>query len=226
MSWDLLANQKRGDTPSLAHLPLMTPRDGDKASCRDTNPLCQCDMASIDGCTSLLDLPLEVVVLVIDCYTDDRLDKQTLCALACTCKVLQAECEKKIYQKLHIESYDDLYNILGAFAGRPERLAIVETLRILYTFRDQYRATLEARQTLYRYMTKMTALKTFHVESPYDNFDWHKGGDMWVNQDMEAFRQALEKASLHADNGRLTQNEHIGFSKLEKRRSRRTLFRR
>jgi len=78
----------------------------------------------------------------------------------------------------------------------------------------------------------MKALKDWHIESPFDNFKWNDGpGHEWVEQDMEAFRKALEASSwlksdiaagqqsfTIGDRGLVRQMD-VGLAKLEKRRS-------
>lgn len=163
---------------------------------------------------SLLELPLELVVGVVEHLSTD---KRTLCSLARTCQLLQAECEKRIYTTIELLSTNDLRAIIDAFLSRPERIASVETLKILYLFHNALGTTSLDRKDFNQCVARMTALKHWHVESPFDNFNWGKGGEEWVEQDMEVFRKAIEAASLRLDHGRLVPPGDVGLSKLERR---------
>jgi hypothetical protein len=178
-------------------------------------------MASADtehpgkGRRSLLDvLPPELIVQVVEHLATDR---HTLCSFARTCRLLQIECEKRIYTTIELLSTNDLRAILEAFSRRPERIASVETLNILYRFHHGLGATSQERQAFNSCGAHMKALKEWHIESPFDNFKWDSGpGHEWVEQDMNAFRKALEAASFQLDNAGLMRQEDIGLSKLEK----------
>jgi hypothetical protein len=140
-----------------------------------------------------------------------------LCSLARACKFFQVECEKHIYTTIDLLHTDDLCDILKAFTRRPERIAAVETLNIVYRFHDGISATLDDRKNFNVCVPRMTALKNWHIESPFDNFKWERnGGREWVEQDMQDFRKALDGACFQLDNGRMSQLDHVGLSKLEK----------
>jgi len=160
----------------------------------------------------LLELPGELVVYIV---AHLALDKHTLCSLARTCRLLQVECEKHIYDTLPLLSTDHLRAIIEAFTSRPERIASVETLRILYRFHRGLGTTADERSAFNRCVAAMTQLRHWHIESPYDNFKWQHGGGEWVTKDMDEFRKAIEAASLHADNMMVKTQQDIGLAKLE-----------
>lgn len=173
------------------------------------------------GYASLLDaLPPELIVQIVGHLAGNR---PTLCSFARTCRLLQIECEKHIYNTIELFSTDDLRAIIEAFSRRPQRIASVETLRILYRFHDGLGATSHERQAFNACVSHMTALKDWHIESPFDDFKWNDGpGHEWVEQDMEEFRKALEAASwLKSDiaDRALVRKDHAGLAKLEKRTS-------
>ncbi|KAF2685441.1 hypothetical protein K458DRAFT_301222 [Lentithecium fluviatile CBS 122367] len=190
-------------------------------------------MASADakqpgyGGKSLLDvLPSELVIQVIEHLATDR---HALCSFARTCRLLQIECEKRIYTAIELLSTNDLRAILEAFSRRPERIASVETLKILYRFHDGLGATSQERQAFNACVAQMKALRDWHVESPFDNFKWDEGpGYEWVEQDMEEFRKALEAASFlnskiavlqesfTLGDNRLVRQVDVGLSRLER----------
>ncbi|PVI05333.1 hypothetical protein DM02DRAFT_610643 [Periconia macrospinosa] len=158
---------------------------------------------------SLLDLPAELVVQIVDHLA---LEKETLCSLAQTCRLLQNECEKHIYATIDLHSTNDLTYIIEAFERRPARIACVETLNIIYKFHNNIQTTLEDRMRFNVCLHRMEALKHWYVESPFDNFQWDcDGGHEWVEDDMEEFRKALERPCLPKTNLR----QDIGLSKLE-----------
>jgi hypothetical protein len=168
------------------------------------------------GRKSLLDdLPPELVVQITQHLATDR---PTLCSFARTCRLLQIECEKHIYNTIELFSTNDLSAILEAFSRRPERIASVERLKILYRFHNGLGATSLERRAFNACVAQMKALKDWHIESPFDNFNWDKGpGHEWVEQDMEEFRKALEAASFQLGNNQPIHQLGIGLSKLEKR---------
>ncbi|CBY00159.1 hypothetical protein LEMA_P012890.1 [Plenodomus lingam JN3] len=138
-------------------------------------------------------LPNELAFLIIDHLTDDR---QTLCALAQTCSNLQYLAEDRLYKTIHLLSVKDLHAIIAAFTNRPARVRAVQTLRILYQYRqNDLNKSADSRTAFNEFVAQMVHLRAWHIESPYDNFHWEKaGGDAWVERDMERFRRALEQA--------------------------------
>ncbi|KAL1597075.1 hypothetical protein SLS60_008657 [Paraconiothyrium brasiliense] len=162
---------------------------------------------------SLFYLPDELLVHVVSHLAGDA---QTLCALARTCRFFQFEAEKHIYTKIELLSTSDLDAIIEAFKRRFDRVASVETLKILYRFHGGLRATADEREVFNACVGAMKALRNWEIESPYDNYKWDDGGDEWVLKDMERFRMHLEKASLKAVAGSLTGPGDVGLSKLER----------
>ncbi|CAI6294813.1 unnamed protein product [Periconia digitata] len=159
---------------------------------------------------SLLHLPAELVVSIVAHLAQE---KETLCSLARTCHLLQNECEKHIYTTINLLSTDDLRDIIDAFDARPERIASVQNLHIAYSYHAGLQATLQERMHFNAYLHKMKALRSWYVESPFDNFRWNEnGGHEWVEQDMEEFCTALHKSCSPMANPQ----QPIGLSKLEK----------
>ncbi|KAF1962560.1 hypothetical protein CC80DRAFT_487983 [Byssothecium circinans] len=159
-------------------------------------------------------LPDELLVQIISHLA---LDKRSLCSLARACSFFRHECEKHIYTTIDLLSTDDLRAIIEAFARRPERIASVETLNIVYSFHDGIGTTLQERTSFNDCVKKMKALRNWHIESPFDNFKWNnEGGREWVEEDMEEFRRALEGASLREGVGGLIKSENVGLARLEK----------
>ncbi|KAF2845143.1 hypothetical protein T440DRAFT_283272 [Plenodomus tracheiphilus IPT5] len=138
-------------------------------------------------------LPNELAFLIIDQLADD---KQALCALAQTCRGMQYMAEERIYKTIDLLSVKDLHAIISAFTHRHDRVRAVQTLRILYQYRqNDLNKSADSRTTFNEFVAHMVNLREWHIESPYDNFHWGKaGGDAWVEQDMERFRRALEEA--------------------------------
>ncbi|KAJ4293532.1 hypothetical protein N0V90_008815 [Kalmusia sp. IMI 367209] len=169
--------------------------------------------ASAGDRRSLFYLPDELVVQIVGHLTGDQ---HTLCALARTSRFLQIESEKRIYTTIELLSTSHLRAIIEAFTNRPERIASVETLKILYRFHNGLGATAEERGVFNQCVARMKALRNWHIESPYDNFKWNRGGDKWVLGDMEEFRKALETASLQTEKGILSARPDVGLSKLER----------
>lgn len=158
---------------------------------------------------SLFDLPDELLIQIVSHLAADQ---PALCLLARTCRFFQIEAEKHIYTTIELLSTGDLHAIIEAFTRRPERIASVETLKILYRFHQGLGATSEQRNVFNQCVKRMAALRVWEIESPYDNYKWDEGGDEWVLGDMEEFRKALESASLHAQP---TAPLHVGLAKLE-----------
>ncbi|KAJ4346422.1 uncharacterized protein N0V89_010351 [Didymosphaeria variabile] len=161
---------------------------------------------------SLFYLPDELLVHVVSHLASDA---QTLCALARTCRFFQIEAEKHIYTKIGLLSTDDLHAIIEAFTRRFDRVASVETLKILYRFHGGLGATADERSVFNACVGHMRALRSWEIESPYDNYKWDEGGDEWVLKDMENFRMHLEKASLKAVAGSMNEPGDVGLSRLE-----------
>lgn len=163
---------------------------------------------------TLFYLPDELLIQIVSYLAAD---KPTLCALALTCRFFQVEAEKHIYTNIQLLSTNDLHAIINAFTRRLDRVASVETLGILYRFHDGLGATADDRAEFNACVANMKALRNWEIESPYDNYKWDNGGDEWVLKDMEEFRKALERASLQAMAGKLTEPADVGLSKLERR---------
>jgi hypothetical protein len=164
---------------------------------------------------SLFYLPDELLVQVVSHLAGDA---QSLCALARTCRFFQIEAEKHIYTKIELLSTNHLHAIIEAFTRRFDRVASVETLKILYRFHGGLGATADERAIFNACVGGMKALRRWEIESPYDNYKWDEGGDEWVLKDMEKFRSHLESASLKAAAGSLADPGDVGLSKLERRR--------
>jgi hypothetical protein len=158
-----------------------------------------------------LALPTELIIDIVSHLSDNR---PALCSLAQTCRRLQPLCEEHIYTVIELFSTDDLRDILEAFSRRPERIAAVHTLKILYKFHVGLATTVTERRDFNACVAQMIGLKEWHVESPYDNFHWEEGGNEWVEYDMEDFRTALEKVSYSI--GQPLQAD-LGLAKLNKR---------
>lgn len=166
-----------------------------------------------DDPRSLSSLPDELLVQVVSHLAADR---KTLCTLARASRFFQVEAERYIYTTIELLSTNDLNAIIEAFRRRPERIASVETLKILYRFHGGLTATTEERNAFDRCVKKMKALRHWEIESPYDNYKWDKGGYEWVYFDMADFHQALESASLHSIGNRLIASSDVGLAKLER----------
>ncbi|KAF1925052.1 uncharacterized protein M421DRAFT_70940 [Didymella exigua CBS 183.55] len=138
-------------------------------------------------------LPNELTLAVVQQLANDN---RTLCTLAQTCRGLQRLTEEHIYKNIKLRSVRDLQRIISAFVARHERVRAVHTLKILYRWTDHLQVSLERRKAFNECVAQMVNLREWHIESPYDNFKWEKGGHEWVEGDMERFRQALEKACV------------------------------
>lgn len=138
-------------------------------------------------------LPNELTLAVVQQLANDNL---TLCTLAQTCRGFQHLAEEHIYKTIKLRSVKDLQRIITAFVSRPERVRAVHTLKILYRYNENLQVSLERRKKFNECVAQMINLREWHIESPYDNFKWEKGGHEWVEGDMERFRQALEKACV------------------------------
>ncbi|KAF2191884.1 hypothetical protein K469DRAFT_555695 [Zopfia rhizophila CBS 207.26] len=160
--------------------------------------------------TRFLSLPSELVLATISHLSDDR---NTLVSLARTCRILQPISEEYLYDTIELLSTRDLHDLTIAFNSRPARVEAVHTLKILYKFHNDLSATLAARCNFNVWIKRMTGLRDWTVESPYDNFEWNKGGHEWVFGDMVEFCMALETASLRNEKALL---EGCGLAKLEK----------
>lgn len=157
-----------------------------------------------------LSLPSELVLEVISHLSGDH---RTLCNLALTCSILQPLCEDYIYSTISLLSTDDLHAINRSIVARPARIEAVRKLDVLYKYHNKLGASVVDRRIFNQWVRHMKNLKSWHVESPYDNFKWEDGGDQWVGGDMEDFRKALENACLQ-QNKELDVN--VGLAKLEK----------
>ena len=166
-----------------------------------------------DDVRSLSSLPDELLVQVVSHLADDT---KTLCTLARASRFFQVEAEKYIYTTIELLSTNDLHAIIEAFTRRPERVAFVETLKILYRFHGGLGATLAERNVFNQCVKGMKALRQWEIESPYDNYKWDEGGDEWVLGDMEEFRKALESASLQSQGSSPLASPDVGLAKLER----------
>ncbi|KAL5411391.1 hypothetical protein PMIN06_001561 [Paraphaeosphaeria minitans] len=162
---------------------------------------------------SLFYLPDELLVQVVSHLAGDA---QTLCSLARVSRFFQIEAEKHIYTNIELLSTNHLHAIIEAFTRRFDRVAYVETLKILYRFHGGLGATADERAVFNSCVGGMKALRSWEIESPYDNYKWDEGGDEWVLKDMEKFRAHLEAASLEVAAGSLTRRGDVGLSKLER----------
>lgn len=138
-------------------------------------------------------LPNELTLAVVQQLAHD---KRTLCTLAQTCRGFQQLAEEHIYKTIKLRSVRDLQRIISAFVARHDRVRAVHTLKILYRYNEHLDVSLERRKAFNECVAQMVNLREWHIESPYDNFKWEKGGHEWVEGDMERFRQALEKACV------------------------------
>ncbi|KAJ4373518.1 hypothetical protein N0V86_007658 [Didymella sp. IMI 355093] len=138
-------------------------------------------------------LPNELTLAVVQQLANDN---RALCTLAQTCRGFQQLAEEHIYKTIKLRSVKDLQRIIAAFLARPDRVRAVHTLKILYRWTENLQVSLERRKSFNECVAQMVNLREWHIESPYDNFKWEKGGHEWVEGDMERFRQALEKACV------------------------------
>ncbi|PSN74409.1 hypothetical protein BS50DRAFT_567244 [Corynespora cassiicola Philippines] len=158
----------------------------------------------------LFGLPNELLDHIVEKLSGDDL---SLCALAQTCRHLQPICEKQIYSTVELYHTQGLTAIIKAFAARVERVQSVQKLKIVYKYHDALTSTMEERSEFNQYIPQMRSLKDWHIESPYDNFQWEFHGREWVENDMEHFRKALEDTSLHHQ---VPLKTNVGLAKLER----------
>lgn len=153
-------------------------------------------------------LPNELTLAVVQQLAHN---KRTLCALARTCRGFQQLAEEHLYKTIRLRSVRDLQRIISAFVARHERVRAVQTLKILYRWNEHLDVSLDRRRAFNECVAQMTNLREWHVESPYDNFKWEKGGHEWVEGDMERFRQALEKACVEGarEKARFAENRDL-----------------
>ncbi|UPX19994.1 uncharacterized protein EKO05_0010241 [Ascochyta rabiei] len=156
-------------------------------------------------------LPNELTLAVVQQLDDDN---RTLCTLAQTCRGFQQLAEEHIYKTIKLRSVRDLRRITSAFASRHDRVRAVHTLKILYRWNEHLQVSLERRKAFNECVAQMVNLREWHVESPYDNFKWEKGGHEWVEGDMERFRLALEKACVDGarEKERFAQDRYLSRS--------------
>jgi hypothetical protein len=137
-------------------------------------------------------LPAELTLLIVSHLSTDA---PTLCALARTSRSLQSLAEAQLYRHLSLHSVSDLDSIINALVARRERARAVESLEILYSYTaGDLGGSVHRRSEFNECVAAMVNLRRWHVESPYDNFQWENGGHEWVEGDMERFRAALERA--------------------------------
>jgi len=161
-----------------------------------------------------LSLPNELALLIIDQIALED-DKQLLCALARSCRGLQQLAEERLYRTVDLVSVTNLRAIIAAFTSRPARVRAVQSLRILYQYKPSDLSRTEgSRTTFNECIARMVNLRTWHIESPYDNFHWETGGKAWVDGDMETFRCALENACTHGpeEAERIASGKRLGKS--------------
>ncbi|KAF3032380.1 hypothetical protein E8E12_002518 [Didymella heteroderae] len=153
-------------------------------------------------------LPNELTLAVVQQLANDN---RTLCALARTCRGFQQLAEEHIYKTIKLRSVKDLQRIIAAFLARHERVRAVHTLKILYRWNENLQVSVERRKHFNECVAQMVNLREWHIESPYDNFKWEKGGHEWVEGDMERFRQALERACVDGalEKERFAQDRHL-----------------
>ncbi|KAF2125321.1 hypothetical protein P153DRAFT_425753 [Dothidotthia symphoricarpi CBS 119687] len=155
-------------------------------------------------------LPNELTLLVIDHLSGDN---QALCNLARTCRGLQHLAEEQLYKTIELLSVNNLHKIIQAFKCRNERVRAVQTLKILYRHVPEHlEDSLGARIVFNDCVAQMVHLREWHIESPYDNFNWGTGGHEWVEQDMKSFRVVLEKSCVEGpvEEARLMQERRLG----------------
>lgn len=139
-------------------------------------------------------LPTELVLLIIEHLANDH---QTLCMLARTCRALQHLAEEQLYKTIQVFTVRDLYNIIRAFVGRRDRARAIHTLKLQYQYHEKdLGSTFDTRRVFNACVADMVNLREWHIESPYDNCHWDEGQgpEQWVNNDMDSFRAALERA--------------------------------
>ncbi|KAL1799223.1 hypothetical protein ACET3X_003260 [Alternaria dauci] len=148
-------------------------------------------------------LPNELALLVLD-HLENH--KSALRALARTCRGMQHLAEERLYKRIELFSVKNLHAIIEAFTQRQERVRAVQTLKILYQYRDHSLKDSDTlRTTFNECVARMVNLREWHIESPYDNFQWEgAGAEAWVHGDMQRFCRALDAACvdgpIEADN--------------------------
>ncbi|KAH7396421.1 hypothetical protein BKA66DRAFT_455075 [Pyrenochaeta sp. MPI-SDFR-AT-0127] len=142
-----------------------------------------------------LRLPNELALVIFDQLADD---KAALCATARTCRGLQHLAEERLYKSIELLSVKDLHAIIQAFKHRHERVRSVQSLKILYQYRPgDLQQSEDVRTTFNECVAHMVNLRKWHIESPFDNFNWEEaGGQEWVWGDMARFQWALEAACV------------------------------
>lgn len=159
-----------------------------------------------------LSLPAELVIEVIGQLSAHNRD---LCSLARACRLVKPICEKFIYSQIQLRDTAELKAICDAFGAQHQRAKAVRTLNIVYKHNRNLANTVEDRNRFNRYVKLMTNLRTWHIESPFDNGDWHAPGSTeWVERDMQIFRQALELSCLRQGQ---PPHDNVGLAKLQKR---------
>ena len=153
-------------------------------------------------------LPNELTLAVVQHLAHDN---RALCTLAQTCRGFQQLAEEHIYKTIKLRSVRDLQRIISAFVARHDRVRAVHTLDILYRYNEHLDVSLERRRAFNECVAQMVNLRNWHIESPYDNFKWEKGGHEWVEGDMERFRQALERACVEGakEKARFAQDQSL-----------------
>jgi hypothetical protein len=161
--------------------------------------------------TATSTLPNELALVVIDHLQNDN---KTLCALARTCRDMQHLAEERLYKRIELLSVKNLHAIIEAFTSRHERVRAVQTLKILYQYKDNdLKDSAEIRTTFNECVARMVNLREWHIESPYDNFHWEgAGGEAWVRGDMQRFRRALDTACVEGpiEAGKITAEQRLG----------------
>ncbi|KAL6704507.1 hypothetical protein ACN47E_008136 [Coniothyrium glycines] len=156
-------------------------------------------------------LPNELALLILDHLAADN---EALCRLAQTCHSFQHLAEERIYRTIELTSVKDLDAIVKAFASRRERARAAHTLKILYQYRPEHLKDSESWRTIFNNSLKhMVNLREWHIESPYDNFEWaNAGGHEWVKQDMQRFRETLDFACAQApaEASRIAAEQRLG----------------
>jgi hypothetical protein len=145
--------------------------------------------------TAISTLPNELALLVIDNLEGNN---KALCALARTCRGMQHLAEERLYKRIELLSIKNLHAIIEAFTLRHERVRAVQTLKILYQYKDDSLEDSDEIRTIFNEcVARMVNLREWHIESPYDNFHWEgAGGEAWVHGDMQRFRHALDMACI------------------------------
>ncbi|USP72827.1 uncharacterized protein yc1106_00101 [Curvularia clavata] len=150
-------------------------------------------MASDSLSSATSTLPNELALLVIDHLEGNN---KALCSLAQTCRSMQHLAEERIYKTVELLSVKNLHAIIEAFTQRRQRVRAVQTLKILYQYQPgDLKDSNDLRATFNDCVADMVNLREWHIESPYDNFNWEgAGSEAWVEADMQRFRLALDTA--------------------------------